>query len=209
MAYGMLVGDNLVVLTDAAHGKPVVETEEPQNIPAGYVSKGVWVDTGTQLMLVYDIVPEEGTPQEAALALSRLQFRSLPDEAAYQFRALADAYIPGETYYGPDDPSGMPQSRVLWEGQLYKCIQTHVAQQGVQVMQPGWNPVAAPSLWAQILPGQDGTVGEWVQPGSTNGYSKGDQVTHNGHKWESTADNNVWEPGAVGAPWTDLGEVSA
>lgn len=203
MVYGMLVGDNLVVLTDAAHGKPVVETEEPQNIPAGYVSKGVWVDTGTQLMLVYDIVPEEGTPQEAALALSRLQFCSLPDEAAYQFRALADAYIPGETYYGPDDPSGMPQSRVLWEGQLYKCIQTHVAQQD-------WTLANALSLWAKILPGQAGSgedVGEWQQPGSTNGYSKGDQVTHNGHLWESTADNNVWEPGAVGAPWKDLGEV--
>lgn len=30
-------------------------------------------------------------------------------------------------------------------------------------------------------------------------------MTHNGHLWESTADDNVWEPGAVGAPWEDKG----
>ena len=75
-----------------------------------------------------------------------------------------------------------------------------------------WVPTMAPSLWARILPGQAGsgqTVGEWQQPGSTNGYMTGERVTHNGHLWESTADNNVWEPGAVGAPWTDLGEVQA
>lgn len=202
MAYGTLVAENVVMLTDKEHGKPVVETAEPSYVPSGYVARGVWVDTGAQLMLVYDVVPAEGTAEEAALALSRLQFRSLPDAAAYQFRALADPYVPGTTYYGPDDPSGMSQSRVLWEGELYKCLQTHVAQ-------ADWNPSNAPSQWARVLPGQDGTVGEWQQPGSTNGYSTGDRVTHDGHLWESTADNNVWEPGAVGAPWTDLGGVGA
>ena len=29
-------------------------------------------------------------------------------------------------------------------------------------------------------------------------YAKGAKVTHNGKKWTSTADNNVWEPGAAG-----------
>ena len=32
-------------------------------------------------------------------------------------------------------------------------------------------------------------------------FLKGDQVIHNGIIWISTVDNNVWEPGAVGAPW--------
>lgn len=205
MFYGQLVADNTVILTDNLNGKPVVEASEPSNVPTGYTIKKHWVDLETQICNVCDIVPIEGTPEEAALALSKLQFKSLPDEAAYEFRALADAYIPGETYYSPNDPSGMPQSRVLWAGQLYKCIQTHVAQEG-------WTPANAPSLWAKILPGQEGSgedVGEWQQPESTNGYSTGDRVTHDGHLWESTVDNNVWEPGAVGAPWADLGEVGA
>ena len=36
------------------------------------------------------------------------------------------------------------------------------------------------------------------QPDSTNPYSKGDKVTHNGKMWVSTIDNNVWEPGVYG-----------
>lgn len=50
---------------------------------------------------------------------------------------------------------------------------------------------------------QDGAVGEWVQPESTNAYMRGDKVTHGGQTWVSTCDNNVWEPGVYG--W----EVSA
>ena len=65
-------------------------------------------------------------------------------------------------------------------------------------------PVNAHSLWAEVLPGQGGTEAPWTQPDSTNGYSEGDVVTHNGKRWESTADNNVWEPGSTGAPWQEL-----
>ena len=202
MAYGKLIADGVVVLTDAAHGKPVVETAEPTYIPTGYVSKGVWVETDTQLMLVYDVVPSEGTPQEAALALSRMQAMSLPDAALYEVRALADEYVDGMTCYGEGNEEGMPVTRCRYVGRLFRFI-----GDGVQVMQPGWNPLDAPSLWAEILPGQDGVVGPWVQPGPTNGYKTGARVTHNDHLWESTADDNVWEPGAVGAPWKDLGPV--
>lgn len=79
---------------------------------------------------------------------------------------------------------------------LYKCLQDHTSQEG-------WDPESAPSLWAEILPGQDGTdIGEWVQPDSTNPYMTGDRVTHNGKTWESTVDNNVWEPGVYG--WSEV-----
>ena len=35
---------------------------------------------------------------------------------------------------------------------------------------------------------------------------KGDRVTHKGKTWESTIDNNVWEPGAAGTGgvWIEL-----
>ena len=87
--------------------------------------------------------------------------------------------------------------RVVYGDKLYKCLQPHTSQLT-------WTPTAAPSLWAEILPGQDGTdIGEWVQPDSTNPYSKGDKVTHNGKTWESTIDGNVWEPGVYG--WVEVG----
>lgn len=203
MFYGIAV-NGTVMLTDPAHGKPVVELE-PTDTPRGYHNEQRVTDTGTQIIVSYEMAPDEGSAEQAALELTRLQFMSLPDEAAYPFRALAPTWQAGVSYYGPGDPDGNPQSRVLLYGNLYKCLQTHVAE-------AGWVPTVAPSLWARILPGQAGsgqTVGAWQQPGSTNGYMTGERVTYNGHLWESTADNNVWEPGAVGAPWTDLGEVSA
>lgn len=46
---------------------------------------------------------------------------------------------------------------------------------------------------------------EWVQPtGAHNAYAKGSQVTHNGEKYVSQIDANVWEPGMFGSEslWT-------
>lgn len=86
-------------------------------------------------------------------------------------------------------------ARVRHNGALYKCLQAHTSQDS-------WQPDVAASLWAAVLPGQDNTgVGEWVQPNSTNPYSNGDKVLHNGTAWVSNIDNNVWEPGVYG--WTE------
>lgn len=46
----------------------------------------------------------------------------------------------------------------------------------------------------------------WEQPiGYENTYNLGDQVTHDGHLWESTVDGNAWEPPTG---WDNLGPVS-
>lgn len=81
--------------------------------------------------------------------------------------------------------------RVRYDSDLYKVLQEHESQEA-------WNPIDAPSLFAKVLIPDPGVIPEWEQPGSTNGYSKGDKVTHNGKTWESQVDNNVWEPGVVG-----------
>ena len=81
--------------------------------------------------------------------------------------------------------------RVRDEGILYRCLQGHASQ-------PGWTPAAAPSLWARVLIEDPNTVPEWVQPDSTNPYSKGDRVLYQGKTWESTIDANVWVPGVYG-----------
>lgn len=81
--------------------------------------------------------------------------------------------------------------RVRYNEILYRCLQTHLAQEG-------WNPVDAPSLWAKVLIPDPGVIPEWEQPSSTNPYMTGDKVRHNGKIWISTIDNNVWEPGVYG-----------
>ena len=193
MFYGVMVGDSAVMITDAAHGKPVVELGEPE-CPSGYHVEVSWSDQGQYLVMSHELVPDEGTAEQAALALSRMQFNSLPDEAAVELRALAEPWAVGL--------SCVRGVRYLHAGELWSCLHDHVAQ-------ADWAPGAEPSLWAKVLPGQSGEVGEWVRPDSTNGYSTGDRVTHNGHLWESLVDDNVDEPGTDnGFRWKDLGEVS-
>lgn len=101
-----------------------------------------------------------------------------------------------EYYPAPDAASYAAGDRIQYNGKLYKCLQAHTAQ-------ADWNPIDAPSLWAEVLAGQDGTaIGEWVQPDSTNPYMTGDKVTHNGKTWVSDIDNNVWAPGVYG--WVEI-----
>ena len=95
--------------------------------------------------------------------------------------------------FDPWDAAGAYEvgNRVRYADVLYKCLTAHTAQES-------WTPDVSPSLWAKVLIPDPSVIPEWEQPGSTNGYSKGDKVTHNGKTWESLADNNVWEPGAIG-----------
>ena len=95
--------------------------------------------------------------------------------------------------FDPWDAAGAYEvgNRVRYADVLYKCLTGHTAQES-------WTPDVSPSLWAKVLIPDPSVIPEWEQPGSTNGYSKGDKVTHNGKTWESLADNNVWEPGAIG-----------
>lgn len=107
------------------------------------------------------------------------------DEQALQVPELYDSWSGDAVPY----KAGM---RLNYNGILYKVLQNHTSQ-------PDWTPDKAASLFAKvlILESEAGPAA-WEQPGSTNGYSKGDCVIHNGSTWESLVDNNVWEPGVVG-----------
>lgn len=85
--------------------------------------------------------------------------------------------------------------RVLYNNILYKVLTDHTSQDD-------WTPDTAPSLFAKVLIPDKNVIPEWEQPESTNPYSKGDKVTHNGKTWRSTIDSNVWEPGVYG--WEEI-----
>lgn len=79
--------------------------------------------------------------------------------------------------------------RVQYNGTLYKCIQAHTAQSD-------WTPDATPALWVVVTVEE---WPEWVQPtGAQDAYAKDSKVIHNGKKWISSYDANVWEPGVYG-----------
>lgn len=192
---GILIDEQRVLVTDAEGSKPVRDVAAPE-APDGYVAKGAWVDTGAEITRSWRLEPEGGTAADAAVELARIQAQSLSDADAARVAALYDEWSGDGVEYKTGD-------RRRFQGYLVKCLQDHTSQ-------PDWAPNAAPSLWAVILPGQDGSgveVGVWQQPGSTNGYSTGDKVIHKGHLWQSKVDDNVDEPGTDnGFRWTDLGE---
>ena len=83
--------------------------------------------------------------------------------------------------------------RYQYNDKLYKCVQAHTTQ-------ADWTPDATPALWVEVSLEE---FPEWKQPaGAHDAYAKGDKVKHNGKKWESTADANVWEPGVYG--WNEI-----
>lgn len=83
--------------------------------------------------------------------------------------------------------------RYQYNDKLYKCVQAHTTQ-------ADWTPNATPALWVEVSLDE---FPEWKQPaGAHDAYAKGDKVKHNGKKWESTADANVWEPGVYG--WNEI-----
>ena len=84
-------------------------------------------------------------------------------------------------------------SRYQYNGNLYRVIQAHTTQ-------TDWTPDKTPALWAVVSleewPG-------WVQPtGAHDAYAKGTKVTHNGVKYVSLIDANVWEPGTNETLWS-------
>ena len=85
--------------------------------------------------------------------------------------------------------------RLEHNGVIYKVLQDHTSQDD-------WTPDVSLSLFAKVLIPDANVIPEWEQPDSTNPYSKGDKVTHNGKTWVSDIDGNVWEPGAYG--WTEV-----
>lgn len=109
--------------------------------------------------------------------------KDLPDEQALKVPMLYDRWQEGREYAVGD--------RLYYEGKLWRVLIGHVSQ-------AAWQPDISPSLFAEVLIPDPSVIPEWVQPGSTNPYMKGDKVRHNGHIWISTMDYNVFEPGVAG-----------
>ena len=134
--------------------------------------------------------------REEAIKLREIIEKAVPhldDETALQGVTLFPTWKV-DTVYEVD-------TRVKYMDVLYRVITAHTSQ-------ADWTPDVSASLFAKVLIPDENEIPAWEQPDSTNGYSTGDRVTHNGYTWESLVDNNVWEPGATGteALWAQVVE---
>ena len=129
------------------------------------------------------------------------ELRALIEKAMTETASLTEAEAVAATCLYPkwngNGVAYVKGQRVQYDGVLYTVLQAHTSQ-------AGWTPTAAPSLFAKVLIPDPSVVPEWEQPESTNPYSKGDKVAHNGKTWVSDIDGNVWEPGVYG--WTEVAE---
>lgn len=113
--------------------------------------------------------------------------KMLTDEQALTVPGLYKTWNPTDEYSVSD--------RRLYNGILYRCLIAHTGQET-------WNPEDATSIWTKVLISETNEILPWEQPDSTNTYSKGSKVTHNGKTWISDIDNNSWEPGVYG--WSEV-----
>lgn len=112
------------------------------------------------------------------------------DEFALQTIDMFPYWRTGITITQDDITNG--KHRYQYNGKLYKCVQAHSTQ-------ADWTPDKTPALWVEVSLDE---FPEWKQPaGAHDAYKKGDKVTHNGKKWSSDVDANVWEPGVYG--WSE------
>lgn len=120
---------------------------------------------------------------------------ALPDDDAFKNVVLYPIWAANKTFYGPNDPDH-PQSRVQYNGVLYKCLSTHISQSD-------WTPDVSVSLWHKI---DDPAIEwpPWKQPtGAGTGYPLGAKVSHNGKHWINVGkDDNEYEPGVWG--WEEV-----
>lgn len=70
-----------------------------------------------------------------------------------------------------------------------------------------YHPKDVPTLLEKVEEGGEEAPSEeypeWVRPtGVHDAYAQGAKVSHNGKKWTSNVENNVWEPGLYG--WTEV-----
>lgn len=118
---------------------------------------------------------------------------TLPEEKALVVSSIFDEWAVNVKYVTGDWVAyGV---NAVGDPQLYQVLQDHTSA-------AEWTPDTATSLYKAVGIDPSG-IPLWVQPlGATDAYNIGDIVMHNDKKWESSIDNNVWEPGVYG--WEEV-----
>ena len=99
-------------------------------------------------------------------------------------------------FWNPSGVDYVAGDILQFDTEVYRVVQPHKSQ-------PDWAPNLVPALFTIINAGEGWK--EW-QPG--NSYAKGAKRTHNGSRWISNVDNNIWEPGAAGVyTWDNADET--
>ena len=78
------------------------------------------------------------------------------------------------------------------DGNLYRALHDHGAEHATDP------PSQSPNLWGRVVNPADEWPAWFPFAGVADAWMKGDRASHNGRRWISNVDFNVWEPGAPG-----------
>jgi hypothetical protein len=130
--------------------------------------------------------------QEAAASAAALVFVTLAESddafdptALGEHSALFDVWARGTAYKAG-------QIRIdESDGVLYRCLASHGAEHAENP------PSDSPTLWGRVAdPAEE--YPEWFPySGVSDAWMTGSKCMHDGKRWISKADYNVWEPGAT------------
>ena len=180
---GLMVNFTLAENTDTYFSGDSVE--EAMAYFGMYLDEYKNLKIGSDSERAMDVLEIEPTEAVAFREQVDTLIATLDDEAAVECMILFPSWDAKNQYKAGD--------RIRYQDVLYKVLQDHTAQ-------ADWAPNVASGLFAKVLnETEDGSIPEWVQPDSTNGFMMGDQVYHNGILYTSLVDNNTWEPGVVGS----------
>lgn len=171
--------------------KTVIDEVPSYDLENEYVAISGYTEKENVIIVNYEVREIVKTQQQLKaddqLKCLKMFAQTLTDKQALEVPLMFDEWKVGKGYTVGD--------RLLYNGELYKVITSHTSIET-------WTPNVAPSLFAKVLNETlDGSIPEWEQPNSTNGYTKGDKVMFEGKTYESLIDNNVWSPSTYPAGW--------
>ena len=177
----------------------IIEGRKFRNLVAGnQFTPDIWQQGWEEI-----IEPEPESPRP--LTFQQIQARHFAAEAlGVPFEiSPEDSYVLSREANLPSIPDGQE-----WRPGLNLAAGTIVKHNGKSFMvregkghisQADWAPDLVPALFEKIRK----AYADWAQPmGAHDAYMTGDRVMHDGRKWESTVDNNVWPPGVFG--WREI-----
>lgn len=110
---------------------------------------------------------------------------SLDDSDALQ---AVELFAPWRT-----DTAYTTGDRIRYDGQLYRCVQSHTSQES-------WTPDITPALWTAVA--EPGEIPVWRQPtGAQDSYMRGDKVyypTKDDPVYVNDEDYNIYAPDVWG-----------
>ena len=185
--------------------KPVIDSKPGYNVETEDAVFVNYVDTGIYIRTVYQVIPIEPTKEEQIIEqtnkarelLNMNLNNSLPDLTDEQVLA-----IPLLLPKWRKDVEYKENDRVRYLGKVYKVLQAHTSQEGLQ-------PDISPNLFEKVVKKvvedtAQTEILEWKKPNIKNPYMKGDKVTYEGKTYISKIDVNLTTPGAILSGWEEI-----